>query len=194
MPASGSPPSCGMLSSRCPAGCGLSPSRNRLDDRCLLVARRVARHEVGDTAKLVLAEHAGLRERQLVDGIVGYARPIDEFVDHIPVGPKRQNAANDAHREPVVAWQRRQLRNPVEVAFRDRPIPRDESPCRRVVPRITAPGSVRDANSSLGAHRLTLIEEAGVDDFHGSPIPVDVLSSIADGVLREPTDWEADCG
>ena len=85
-----------------------------------LVRRCIAPHQVRHVQEVNLFEHALLRERHLVDGVVGHPVPIDEVVDHVPVGAERQHAGNDLHGEAVVGGQALELRNFIEMLGRQR--------------------------------------------------------------------------
>ena len=83
-----------------------------------LLRRGVAHHEIGDPAKVAVAQHAPLREHQLVDRIVRHPVPIDQVLDHVAVGPERQHGADDLHGKQIVASHVPILGNRVEISPR----------------------------------------------------------------------------
>ena len=98
---------------------GVEAVANRRDNRGDLFFGSTSTHEIRDPGEVALIEHPRLRERHLVDGVVRYARPVDQFIDHIAVGPEGEDAADDLDREPVIPRNARQLRNTLELPLRD---------------------------------------------------------------------------
>ena len=80
-----------------------------------LVRRSVAPHQVGHVQEVALLQHALLRESNLVEGVVGHPVPVDEIVDHVPVGAEGQHVGHYLHGKPIVGGEPIELRNLVEM-------------------------------------------------------------------------------
>ena len=65
--------------------------------------------------EVLVGKHAFLREHQLVDRIVRDPVPVDQFLENISVGAKRQHLADNTYRKQVFASHAAMFRNPVEV-------------------------------------------------------------------------------
>ena len=102
------------------------PSRVRVEGvlhrarRCLdCVFGRLACYKLVHAVEIPPAQHLRLRKRQLVHGIAGNVRPVDQILDDVVVHPERQNRRHRPHSVEIAERSVCELRNLIDVSPRE---------------------------------------------------------------------------
>jgi hypothetical protein len=120
----------------------LDLSRRRPDLR----GRGVALDQTHHALEVLGREHAALRKRQLVDGVVRDVAPVDQVLEDVAVHPEGQHRGNGLEGGSVVLGKSLELVDPVDVLSQQGPEGRFslghlEVGLCHVVPPLERPGS-----------------------------------------------------